>query len=57
MMMNHTMQLNHAAPLTVSSVSGLSSFAFNAASFYSALRFYFYYFFIKALPSKRKFVS
>lgn len=53
-MMNRTMQLNQSATLTVCPVSALSSFAYNAASFFSALRFYFYYFFSFALPSERK---
>lgn len=53
-MMNHTMQLNCSAALTVCSVNAQSSFAFYAASFFSALRFYFYYFFPFALPSERK---
>lgn len=35
----------------------LSSFAFDAASFFSTLRFYFYYFFPFDLPSKRKLIS
>lgn len=39
-MMNRTMQLNQSAALTLCSVSALSSFAYYAASFFSALRFY-----------------
>lgn len=52
-MMNRNMQLNHSAALTVRSVSGLSFYALYAASFFSALRFYFYYFFIRLHTSKR----
>ena len=43
--------------LTLSSVSAQSSYAYYAASFFSALRFYFYYFFAFIYPSKRKLVS
>lgn len=50
-MMNRTMQLNHSAALS------LSSFAFYAVRFFSALRFYFYYFFIELVPPERKLVS
>lgn len=53
-MMNHSMQLNCPAALTMCSVTVQSSFASYAASFFSALRFYFYYFFPFALPSERK---
>lgn len=56
-MMNRTMQLNQSAALTLCPVSALSSFAYYAASFYSALRFYFYYFYyFFAHPSERKLV-
>ena len=51
-MLNHTMQLNCSAALTMPSVSALSSFAFNAVRFFSALRFYFYYFFRRYYPLK-----
>ena len=56
-MMNRNVHLDTSAALTVCSVSGLSSFVYYAASFFSALRFYFYYFFAFALPSERKLVS
>lgn len=56
-MMNHNMHLNASAALTLSSVSAQSSYAYYAASFFSALRFYFYYFFAFIYPSKRKLVS
>jgi len=52
-MMNRTMQLNHSAALTLSSVSALSSFVFHAARFFGALRFDFYYYFMQTLPSER----
>ena len=55
-MMNRTMQLNHSAALAVSCGSVMSCFAFYAACFFSALRFYFYYFFMQMLPSKRKLI-
>ena len=55
-MMNCSMHLNGSAALTVPSISSQSLFAFYAASFFSALRFYFYYFFSFAPPSKRKLV-
>ena len=56
-MMNRTMQLNHSAALTMSCVSALSSYVFNAVRFFGALRFYFYYFFVRLLSSKRPWVS
>lgn len=52
-MMTRSMQLNHSAALSVCSLSARSCFAFYAASYFSALRFYFYYFFRLAQPSKR----
>ena len=56
-MMNRNVHLHTSAALTASCVSALSSFAYYAASFYSALRFYFYYFFASLFPSERKLVS
>lgn len=56
-MMNRTMQLNHSAARTMSCVSALSSYVFNAVRFFGALRFYFYYFFVRLLSSKRPLVS
>ena len=56
-MMNRTMQLNGSAVLTLSSVSALSSFAFDVVRFFSGLRFYFYYFYAQSLPSERPSVS
>ena len=56
-MMNRNIHLNHSAALTLSSVSAQSSYAYYAASFFSALRFYFYYFFAFLYPSERKPVS
>ena len=53
-MMNRTMQLNQSAALSVCPASALSSFAYHAASFFSALRFYFYSFFHFTLPPERK---
>ena len=56
-MMNRTMQMNCSAALTMSSVSAVSSFAYNAVCFFGVLRFYFYYFFAQLLPSKSQLVS
>ena len=56
-MMNRTMQLNHSAALTMSCVSALSSYVFNAVRFFGALRFYFYYFFGCLLSPESQLVS
>lgn len=56
-MMNPAMQCNGSVALAVCPASAQLSFAFYAASYFSALRFYFYYFFSFGLSSKRKFVS
>ena len=56
-MLNRTMQMNHPVSLTLSSASVLSTFAFNAVRFFSALRFYFYYFFMRTIFSERQLVS
>jgi len=53
-MMNRTMQLNHSASAALCSASALPYFAYYAASFFSALRFYFYSFFHFTLPPERK---
>lgn len=56
-MMNRTMQLNHSAALTMSSVSALSFYVFNAVHFFGVLRFYFYSFYAQLLLSKSQLVS
>lgn len=56
-MMNSTMHLNCSAALTVPSISSQSLFAFYAASFFSALRFYFYYFFTSRILLKESWFS
>ena len=56
-MMNRNVHLNHSAPLSLCSACAQSSFAYYAASYYSALRFYFYYFFAFLYPSERSLVS
>ena len=56
-MMNRTMHLNHSAAMSVHSVRAQAIFAFDAARFFGALRFYFYYFFAFLYPSERKPVS
>ena len=56
-MMNRNIHLNRSAAPALSSGSARSSYAYYAASFFSALRFYFYYFFAFLYPSERKPVS
>ena len=53
-MMNRNAKLNRSAAMTMQSVSALFTFAFDAVRFFSALRYYFYYFFMHASPSERK---
>ena len=55
-MMNRTMHLNHSAAMSVHSVHAQAIFAFDAARFFGALRFYFYYFYFP-LFAERKLVS
>ena len=56
-MMKRSMQSVCSAALTMSAVSALYSFVFYAVRFFSALRFYFNYYFTQLLPSKSQLVS
>lgn len=49
-----SVQSNPSAALTMCSAGARPFFAFYAVRFFSALRFYFYYFFTLGLPSERK---